>query len=178
MFLIFGLGNPGKRYQWTRHNIGFLMVDYLAEKYHIDVSTQKLNGIFGETKIGGLQTLLIKPQTFMNLSGKSVSEFAHFYKVPSRQIFVIHDDLDLGWGDIRIKAEGGTAGHHGLDSIVSQLGTDEFQRIRFGIGRPKDPAKDIVEYVLSPLTEEEKATLPGLFRQGNELLEKILAGFS
>lgn len=154
------------------------MIDYLASHYRVDLSKSKFNTLYGETDFLDKKILLIKPQTFMNLSGQAVSEFARFYKVPSQRMIVIHDDIDLGWGDIRVKAEGGTAGHHGLESIVSELGTDEFHRIRFGIGRPKEPAVDITQYVLSALTPEEKAALPALFQEGTNFLEKTLAGFS
>jgi len=153
------------------------MIDTLANHYRVDLSRSKFNAFYGEADLLGKKILLIKPQTFMNLSGKAVSEFARFYKIPPQRLIVIHDDIDLGWGDIRTKASGGTAGPHGLESIVSDLGTDEFHRIRFGIGRPKDPAIDVTQYVLSPLSPEEKEALPNLFRQGTELLEKMLAGF-
>lgn len=154
------------------------MIDFLANHYRVDLSTSKFNSLYGETSLLDKKIFLIKPQTFMNLSGKAVSEFSRFYKAPSQRLIVLHDDIDLGWGDIRVKAEGGTAGHHGLESIVSELGTDEFHRIRFGIGRPKEPEIEVTQYVLSPLTTEEKAALPALFQKGLSLLEKTLAGFS
>lgn len=147
MFLIAGLGNPGKEYEKTRHNIGFLTVDLLAEIYRFPNFTAKHHGLAAKGKIAGQDVMLLKPQTFMNRSGISVGEAARFYQIPLNQIWVIHDELDLPTGKLRTKVGGGAGGHNGLKSIDSHLGKD-YGRVRLGIDHPGERG-DVSGYVLS-----------------------------
>lgn len=176
MILICGLGNPGHHYLLSRHNVGFLVLDYFAKHYGCDFSLHKFNAWVAETKILEQKVLFFKPQTFMNRSGESVKAFCDFYKIPSDNLIVIYDDVDLPFGDVRAKAKGGTAGHKGMDSIVEMTGTDHFHRIRLGIGRPLDARIEISDYVLSPFTQEEQKVLPERFQKALEILEKTVAG--
>jgi len=137
MYLIVGLGNPGREYKDTRHNIGFMTVEVLARKWGINWQTDgKKKSLKAQKFIEGTEIILLKPQTFMNLSGEAVAKVANFYKIKTGDIIVIHDDIDLSLGQLKIQKGGGTAGHHGLESIVKCLGTGDFVRIRVGIGRP------------------------------------------
>lgn len=166
--LIIGLGNPGKRYEDTRHNIGFMAVDYLSGANSIKCSNLDFNSRWGRGIICEREVILAKPQTFMNLSGKAVKALSGFFHKESEDIVVIYDDIDLDLGTIRIRAKGSSGGHRGMESIIEQLGTKNFPRIRLGIGRPRDERQeargkrsevDVAEYVLSPFSKEEKATL-------------------
>lgn len=135
-YLVVGLGNPGKRYEWTRHNVGFLVVDELSRHLSVLAPQKKFKGLLLEGSLGEHRVLALKPQTFMNLSGESVQETVNFYKIPPEShLIVVSDDLDLPLGTIRIRPSGGTGGHNGLKSITSLLGTDRFCRVRIGIGR-------------------------------------------
>ena len=154
MFLIVGLGNPGKEYEKTRHNAGFMALDILAHKLDTKINKIKFKGLLGETNYKGEKLILLKPQTYMNLSGQSVVEVVNFYKIPKNNIIVIYDDMDLPVGRLRIRPEGTSGGQKGMDSIIYQLGTDEFCRIRIGIGRPKGPQKG-VGHVLGKFYGEE-----------------------
>jgi PTH1 family peptidyl-tRNA hydrolase len=156
-FLIIGLGNPGRDYAETRHNVGFMVLDAVAEKIGIPFNKVKFKAIFANGKYAGQQVVLVKPQTFMNLSGQAVSSLVSFFKVPNDRILVIHDDLDLPLGTLRIRPGGGAGGQKGVQSIMDKLGTPEFSRIRFGIGRPpgqKDPKAYVLEKFLPRETEE------------------------
>lgn len=150
-YLVVGLGNPGKRYEWTRHNVGFLVVDELIRRFSLSDPQKKFKGLLAEGPIGENRVLALKPQTFMNLSGESVQEVVNFYKIPvESHLIVVSDDLDLPFGSIRIRPSGGTGGHNGLKSITSLVGTDQFCRIRIGIGRSeKIPTES---YVLTEVT--------------------------
>lgn len=153
-FLLIGLGNPGKSYAGNRHNIGFMAVDAIAEAYDFSKWSKKFSGLVCEGSIGGTKALLLKPQTYMNLSGGPGSETARFYKIPPERVIVIHDELDLPLGKLRVKRGGGNGGHNGLKSLDEHLGK-EYWRIRFGIGHPGD--KDMVaDYVLSDFTKAER----------------------
>ena len=176
MIIVVGLGNPGRQYEKTRHNIGFLLLDQWSRQFHFDLNKKKFNAQCGEATLFGKKALFVKPQSFMNLSGDVVSEFFRFYKLNPKQIVIVHDDIDLVFGDVRAKAKGGTAGHNGLESIVAAIGSHEFHRIRIGVGRPADPAADVAQYVLSPFTEDEQKQLPKLYSQATDTLEKTLAG--
>lgn len=173
-FLIVGLGNPEKEHFHTRHNIGFLAIDYLAEQYHAQITTKKFDSLYAETRIQDNKVLLLKPLTYMNLSGKAVVAFKNYLKIPTQHIIVIHDEIDLPFGDIREKLKGGHAGHNGVKSVVESLNTDEFYRIRIGIGRPSDPNEDVSNYVLSPFSTEQKKELPNLFEMVQKKIEKIV----
>ncbi|MDI3481569.1 MAG: peptidyl-tRNA hydrolase, family [Tepidanaerobacteraceae bacterium] len=154
MFLIAGLGNPGKQYEYTRHNTGFLVLDIIAEKLGVKINRVKFKGLVAEAIYEGEKILLLKPQTYMNLSGESVSDAVNFYKIPLDRIIIIYDDMDLPAGRLRIRPEGSSGGHRGMDSIIYQLSTDKFCRIRVGIGRPGGE-KDAASYVLGNFYGEE-----------------------
>lgn len=172
--LIVGLGNPEKKHIYSRHNIGFLAIDYLANTHKLLLSHEKFESLYINAFIFNKKILLVKPFTYMNLSGKAVLAFSHFYKILSQSIIVLHDDIDLLFGDIRIKSKGGDAGHNGVKSIIENLGTDLFFRVRMGIGRPKIPKEDVSQYVLSDFSEEQKNTLPQIFKEAQNQVEKIL----
>ncbi|SER87036.1 aminoacyl-tRNA hydrolase [Lachnobacterium bovis] len=148
MFLIVGLGNPGKKYEKTRHNIGFDAVDYIAEKYHISVSDNKHKAICGKGVINGQKVILAKPQTFMNLSGESVREIVNFYKIdPEDEMVVLFDDISLAPGNIRIRKKGSAGGHNGIKDIIAQTGTSNFKRVKIGVGE-KPAGWDLADHVL------------------------------
>ena len=135
MILVAGLGNPGKKYTNTKHNIGFLVVDEIGKRVGIELKKNKFRGVFGEGFSGDVKLLLLKPETYMNLSGDSVSSTRDFYDIPTENIIVVYDEMDLPLGRIRLKSSGGSAGHNGIKSIISSLGTDDFKRVRVGIGK-------------------------------------------
>jgi len=179
LFLITGLGNPGKQYQDTRHNAGFLALDRIAHHHHLKISSKKFNSSYLETNLWENKVILLKPQTYMNLSGQAILAFCQYYKIPSHHVIVIHDDIDLPFSEVRTKTKGGHAGHNGLKSIMECLETDIFKRIRIGIGRPpttiQNKEDDISNYVLSPFNSEQKKGLPTLFETVSQHLEKMLA---
>ena len=161
VYLVVGLGNPGRRYAATRHNIGFMVLDKLAAKLEIDLKQKSFNSLWGKGNLAEHSILLAEPQTFMNLSGTAVRQLQSFFKTDISNLIVIHDDLDLPFGSVRLKAGGGTAGHKGLASIESNLGTTGFIRVRLGIGKPVDKSR-IEGYVLEPFREEEQEVLPDI----------------
>ena len=154
MYLIVGLGNPEEEYSKTRHNMGFNAINKIAEQYGIKVTKNKFQGLYESDLIEGEKVILLKPQTYMNLSGNSVKEFVDFYKIQKEEILVIYDDMDIEPGKIKIRKKGSAGGHNGMKSIVSMLGTEEFTRIRIGIGRPEHNGDDI-NYVIGSNPEEE-----------------------
>ena len=163
MKVVIGLGNPGKKYEKTRHNIGFIAVDNLRKKMNISDEREKFQALISEKNIDGEKVIFLKPQTFMNLSGNSVIEIVNFYKLdPKKDIIVIYDDMDLSFGDIRIREKGSSGGHNGIKSIISHIG-EEFIRIKCGIGAKE---KDAVEHVLGEFNQTEQKDL-------DEILEKI-----
>ena len=152
MFLIVGLGNPGKEYDGTRHNIGFAAVDYIADKYNIELNRIKFKGVFGEGFIDGKKVILLKPTTYMNLSGESIREVINFYKISNEVVIVIYDDISLEVGRLRIREKGSHGGHNGIKSIIANLGTDVFPRVKIGVGAPKG---NLVSHVLGKFNEDE-----------------------
>lgn len=157
-FLIVGLGNPGREYRSTRHNIGFLVIDRLAQDLQCSLSKVQNKAIVGMCKLGDSKVILAKPQTFMNLSGMSVSSLVRFYKIELDHLLLIHDDVDLPFGQIRIRPGGGSAGQKGVESIIQQMGTKEFSRMRMGIGQP--PGRmDSADYVLQSFSKDEEEVL-------------------
>jgi peptidyl-tRNA hydrolase, PTH1 family len=175
-YLIIGLGNPGKRYEHTRHNVGFMVLEKLASRVEIDLKQKSFNAVWGKGNIHGKNVLLAKPQTFMNLSGTAVRQLQSFFKTDISNLIVIHDDLDLPFGAIRLKEGGGTAGHKGLASIEDNLGTSGFMRVRLGIGKPVDKSR-IEGYVLEPFGKEEKVVLPEVLgRAADASAEMVLNG--
>jgi PTH1 family peptidyl-tRNA hydrolase len=158
--LIVGLGNPGPKYSWTRHNAGFIVLDRFASLAGIPVTRKSFAGLYGEGNSHGHRLLLLKPQTFMNLSGRSVAEALRFHKLSPADLVVIHDELDIPFGQIKLKEGGGHGGHNGLRSLHQELGTGNYLRLRVGIGRPE--RGDMADYVLSQFSKPEMNALPGL----------------
>ncbi len=175
-YIVVGLGNPGDKYYLTRHNAGFLALDYISQKYSARVDKVKFKALCGETVIGGKTVLLMKPQTFMNNSGEAVREAASFYKVPAENIVVISDDVNLDVARLRVRRNGSDGGQKGMRSIIEHLGTDAFPRIRIGVGQKPHPDYDMADWVLSEFTESEKKQLFESFGRVSDGLEKILAG--
>ena len=175
MILIVGLGNPGAKYEKNRHNAGFMALDQIAEDYSFPAFKTKFQGHFAEGRIDGAKVALLKPQTFMNESGRSVQAAAKFYKIPPAQIIVFFDELDLEPGKIRVKTGGGNAGHNGLKSMQAHSGTPDFVRVRIGIGHPGDKAK-VSNYVLSDFSKTERAQLEKLLPALSQHLPLLLAG--
>ncbi|HHD2752819.1 TPA: aminoacyl-tRNA hydrolase [Clostridium perfringens] len=153
MILIVGLGNPGKQYEQTRHNIGFDVIDYMANKYNIDVNREKFKGLCGEGFIENKKVILLKPLTYMNLSGESIRELANFYKLENDEIIVVYDDISLDIGKLRIREKGSAGGHNGIKSIIQNLGGDKFPRVKVGVGQPKD---NLVNHVLGKFSKEDR----------------------
>ena len=155
MYIVAGLGNPGREYNMTRHNIGFEVIDYIADKHNVRVNKLKYKSVYGEMNIGGEKVFLVKPQTYMNLSGDSLYDFVHFYKVPIENLIVINDDISLDPGRIRVRAKGSAGGHNGLKSIIYMLQSDEFPRVKMGVGAPPVKEYDLADYVLGRFTKDE-----------------------
>jgi PTH1 family peptidyl-tRNA hydrolase len=172
--LVVGLGNPGELYYATRHNIGYVVIDYLAQHYHIALRTRDLSALLGHGAISGNDILLAKPETFMNLSGDAVQAIACLYQLSTEDIIVIHDDIDLEFGRIKIKATGGSGGHRGVTSICAALLKETFIRIRIGIGRPP-PEQGATEFVLQPFTDEEQQQIAAIVINAAQCLEIILS---
>lgn len=155
LFVIIGLGNPGSRYDNTRHNVGFDTVDYLADKYGIKVSKLKFKALYGDGSISGERVILVKPQTFMNLSGESVREIIDWYKIPMSNLIIIYDDTDLSLGKIRVRPKGSSGTHNGMRSIIYQIQSDDFPRVRIGIGRPPE-SWELADFVLSKINGDDR----------------------
>lgn len=168
MYIIAGLGNPTKEYDKTRHNVGFSVIDVLADKYGIDVSEKKHRALCGRGVIEGQKVLLVKPQTFMNLSGESLRAVMDYYKAsPQEDLIVIYDDISLEPGQLRIRLKGSAGGHNGIKNIIAQLGTQEFARIKVGVGA-KPPRMDLADYVLSRFSAGEKERMDKAFQEAAE----------
>lgn len=183
MLLVVGLGNPGKEHARDRHNVGFMVVDALAAEVRADAFRERFSGLCARAELAGEPALLLKPQTWMNASGRSVRAAMAFYKLPPADLLVIHDELDLPFGAVRLKRGGGHAGHNGLRSIVEACGTPEFGRVRVGIGRPPpdfpgDVPENVINFVLSGVGAAEAATLSDTLKQAAEsVLEVAARGF-
>jgi PTH1 family peptidyl-tRNA hydrolase len=164
MWLFAGLGNPGRQYAGNRHNAGFMVIDELLRRVSAQPSRAKMGAELSEAAVAGTKVLFCKPMEFMNVSGAAISRAAGFWKIPSRQVLVVHDDMDLDFGRMKLVEGGGTGGHNGLRSIVAELGTQDFCRLRFGIGRP--PAHwEGADFVLADFTTEERKILPNLIEE-------------
>ncbi len=176
MFLIVGLGNPDRRYEKTRHNIGFDVIDALAEKYHINVKEKKHRALCGSGVIDGVKVLLVKPQTYMNLSGESVAQILDFYKLdPETRLLVVFDDISLMPGNIRIRKKGSAGGHNGIKNIIAMIGTQDFMRIKVGVGE-KPEGWDLADYVLSRFSEEERRLVNDAVMDAVDAAVMILQG--
>ena len=171
MFLIVGLGNPGIKYENTRHNIGFKVIDNIAKEYNIEINRQKFKGVYGEGFINGEKVILLKPTTYMNLSGESIREVVDFYKLTCEDIVVIYDDISLDVGRLRIREKGSAGGHNGIKSIIAHLGTDVFPRIKVGVGQPN---VDLVNYVLGKFTDEEMEVLSESIDASTKAVSEII----
>lgn len=158
MKLIVGLGNPGREYAATRHNVGFMVIDRLAHKIGLAVEKKKFKALVGQGQLSHEKVLLAKPQTFMNLSGEAVSALLHWYKLETADLIVVFDDMDLPPGKLRIRLEGGSGGHKGMESIIRELGSESFTRLRIGVGKPEMPDFDGADYVLSRLAGDDLKT--------------------
>lgn len=155
MKCIVGLGNPGKKYEKTRHNIGFTIIDEWAERNNWSLSQKKFNGLYTMERVGEEKVILLKPQTYMNLSGESLRPLMDFYDIDVEDVLVVYDDLDLPPGKIRLRKKGGHGGHNGIRNIIDQLGTKEFKRLRVGVGRPEG-SKPVIDHVLGTFHKEEQ----------------------
>lgn len=175
-FLIAGLGNPGAKYENTRHNAGFLALDYLAQKTGASVKKLKFKALCGEGALSGVPVLFLKPQTFMNLSGESIREAADFYKIPMEQVLVLYDDVSLPAGRLRIRRKGSAGGHNGMKSILYQMGTDEFPRIKIGVGQKPEMFSDLADWVLSSFSKEERIALENALPDVYEAAGLIVSG--
>ena len=175
-YLVVGLGNPGAEYTNTRHNAGFLAMDRLAERYSARIDRAKFKALVGEAVIAGKRVLLMKPQTFMNLSGEAVSEAARFYKLSADRVVVLSDDTALEPGRLRVRRKGSAGGHNGLKNIEACLGTAEYPRIRIGVGQKPHPDYDLVDWVLGTPDRENLEKMRGSFDTLADGLEKILLG--
>ena len=173
-WLIVGLGNPGREYETTRHNAGFRALDILAGKLGCKVDKLKYQGLYGQVTYRGRKLLLLKPQTFMNLSGRSVLQLSAFFRVPPKNIIVMFDDISLDPGRLRVRADGSAGGHNGIKSIIQELGSQDFPRVKIGVGAKPHPDFDLADWVLSHFTaQEEKALQPALERAADAALAII-----
>lgn len=174
MYIIAGLGNPTREYENTRHNAGFSVIDVLADRMGVLVEEKKHKALCGRGVLGGQKVVLAKPQTFMNVSGESVRAMADFYKVPPQQVIVIYDDISLEPGQLRLRAKGSAGGHNGIKSIIAHLGTQEFPRIKVGVGdKPKN--MDLAQYVLSRFSKGEQALMEDAFLEAADAAAMMLA---
>lgn len=173
-FIIAGLGNPGEKYTFTRHNAGFLAVDYISEKYGFKVDRSRFKALVGEAVIAGHRGLVMKPQTFMNASGEAIREAADFYKLSPERIIVFCDDISLAPGKLRVRRKGSDGGHNGLKSIIYQLGSDAFPRVRLGVGAKPHPDYDLADWVLGSFGDEDKKAFFDALTRMSEGLPLIL----
>lgn len=172
--LVAGLGNPGNPYRKTRHNAGFMVIDDLADHFSIDLRQSKFNAEVGRGLIGEEKVILVKPQAYMNRSGPPVRQVADFYKIPVQDILVIHDDIDIIFGNVKIKEKGGDGGHRGLKSLKDTLGSDTFIRLRIGVGRPIAQMR-VIDHVLGKFNSEERKTLSLIIERARDAVVVILS---
>ena len=176
IWLVAGLGNPEKKYDETRHNAGFMGVEHLADKWGISISKAKFQGLYGQGEVDGHKVLLLKPLTYMNLSGQSIGPLANFYKVPADHVIVLCDDVTQAPGKLRIRPSGSAGGHNGLKSIISCLGTDQFPRIRIGVGQKPHPDYDLADWVLGKFPAADKKALEERFEDAAAAALLIMEG--
>jgi PTH1 family peptidyl-tRNA hydrolase len=174
--LIVGLGNPGDKYFYTRHNAGFLMIDYFSQRCGATINKLKFKSLVGEATVAGKRVLLMKPQTFMNASGEAVQQAASFYKIPMENVLVFSDDTALDVGRIRVRKKGSDGGQRGLRSIITLMNNDNFPRIRFGVGQKPHPDYDLADWVLSNFNKEEQKLLFAAFEKAYDGAVKVLEG--
>ncbi len=175
-FMIVGLGNPGRDYEMTRHNAGFLTLDHIAAEENVEIKKLKYKALIGDTVISGHRCLLVKPQTFMNNSGEAVREISQFYKIPPEKIIVIFDDISLPCGKLRIRRKGTDGGHNGIKSIIYHLNSDNFPRIKIGVGAKPHPDYNLADWVLSAFKKDEMEELKKAITKATEVLPFMLDG--
>ena len=176
MYIIAGLGNPTKEYEGTRHNVGFDVIDRLSERYNIDVTMERHRALIGKGMIAGQKVILVKPQTYMNLSGESIRSVIDYYKVdPETELIVIYDDISLGVGQLRIRAKGSAGGHNGIKSIISSVGTSNFMRIKVGVGE-KPQGWDLADHVLGRFSGEDRARVEEAIRDAEDAAVLMIQG--
>lgn len=175
-YLIVGLGNPGRQYETTRHNAGWLCMDLLSDKLSVKINKIKFKSTVGEADIGGHRCLLMKPQTFMNLSGEAVGEACKFYKIPPENVIVIFDDISLPCGSLRIRRKGSAGGHNGIKSIIQHLGSDNFPRIKLGVGNKPHADFDLADYVLSNFSKDEIEPMKQAMEKACKALDYLTEG--
>ena len=175
-WIVAGLGNPGLEYENTRHNAGFLTMDELAKQCGVKLDQRKFKSDCGEAMLGEVRCLLMKPTTYMNLSGDAIAAAANFYKIPPEQVLVIYDDISLPPGKLRLRRKGSAGGHNGIKSIIAQLGTEEFPRIRVGVGAKPNPQYDLADWVLSKFSEEDMTALQPALEHAADAAKKIVSG--
>ena len=174
--IVVGLGNPGLKYTTTRHNVGFVALDYIADKLGAKVNKLKFEGLYATAEMGGSRVLLLKPQTFMNESGKCIAAFASFYKIPKENVIVIFDDVSLDVGKMRIRAKGSAGGHNGIKSIISHLSGEDFPRVKIGVGKKPHPDYDLADWVLAPLPLNDRESISKLLESVYDAVCDILHG--
>lgn len=167
-WLIVGLGNPGKEYVHTRHNCGFRAIDLLAEKLNCKIDKGKFQGMYGQATYDGKKLFLLKPQTYMNLSGRSILQLSAYYHIPPTRIIVLFDDISLAPGRLRIRADGSAGGHNGIKSIIQELGSQEFPRVKIGVGAKPNPEQDLADWVLSGFSAAEQKALDAALPHAGE----------
>ena len=175
-WIVVGLGNPGAKYDNTRHNAGFRALEGYCARSGQKIDRMKFKALAGEGMLGGKRVLFLKPQTFMNLSGEAVRDAASFYKIPPEQVLVIYDDISLPPGKLRLRRKGSAGGHNGIKSIIAQLGTEEFPRIRVGVGAKPNPQYDLADWVLSKFSEEDMTALQPALEHAADAAVKIVGG--
>ena len=176
MYLIVGLGNPGRQYEATRHNMGFDVIDKLVEEYNVPQSGVKFNAMYGKTVIGGEKVILMKPLSFMNLSGGPVRDMVNYFKIdPETELIVIYDDIDLDPGQLRIRKQGSAGGHNGIKDIIRQLGTEKFLRIKVGVGA-KPKGWDLADYVLGHFSKEDRGLVDDALKRAAGAVELMVQG--
>ncbi len=175
-FIIVGLGNPGEKYSVTRHNAGFMAIDAIAQKYGARIDRSRFKALCGECEIAGARVLLMKPQTFMNLSGEAVSEASRFYKIESENVIILSDDTTLDCGRLRVRRKGSAGGHNGLKSINEHLGTEEYPRIKIGVGQKPHRDYDLADWVLGNLNSDDLTKVRSTFDTVCQGVEKIISG--
>ena len=174
MKLIVGLGYPGEKYSQTRHNIGWLFIDYLSKIYGIDVEKNKCDALVGETKVNGEKIILAKPLTFMNLSGNAVVKLKKWYKVDNKDILIIFDDIDIPFGSFRYREKGSGGSHNGMKNIVQMLSTEEISRLRIGLGALKHEKQDMADFVLQKFKKDELKNLEDIFFEASKKVEEFI----
>ncbi|AFS79379.1 peptidyl-tRNA hydrolase Pth [Gottschalkia acidurici 9a] len=173
MYVVVGLGNPGSKYDGTRHNVGFDVIDILANRHNVKINKIKFKSVYGEVNLGNEKVMFVKPQTFMNRSGESVLEISNFFKVPVENIIVIVDDIDIGLGALRIRSKGSAGSHNGMKSIIYLLQKDNFPRVKIGVGKP-EVGRDLADFVLGRFNKEEQIIMDEALNKAADSIECLI----